>query len=400
MKRHKGITKLGRQKYRVRVRATDPRTGAELEAKRVVKGTLEHARTIQKEMAEELANDDPRERIKLAEYVGHWLEHRQATVKPSTSAKYANDLRLHILPALGGLYVDSIRPRDVKAFVTRQLRSSAGWSVANRLRLLRTIAKDALAEGLTALDFCARVRPPRVSKYTEDEPNLLTAVQLDQVAKVIPLRWYPLFATMAFTGLRWGEVSGLQWSDVDPVTGVIRVRRNNWKGTITSLKTEGSARSVPMAETLAGILDGHRADMEAAGHPGLAAGWIFPTALGTLHKGTPLRNVLRRAVTTTGLEIRLTPHGLRRTFNDLARRVASSMVVRAITGHVTPAMTEHYSVIDAGEKKAVQDAVVALVEGPRETPSEGPSGSKNLPQREEKREHRSPSDPRGPVKPE
>ena len=51
MKRHKGITKLGRKKYRVRVRGTDPRTGAELEAKKIVKGTLEHALTVQKQMA-------------------------------------------------------------------------------------------------------------------------------------------------------------------------------------------------------------------------------------------------------------------------------------------------------------------------------------------------------------
>ena len=138
--------------------------------------------------------------------------------------------------------------------------------------------------------------------------------------------------------------------------------------------------------------------MVAARHPGLAAGWIFPTERGTLHKGTPLGKVLQQAVDRAGLKLRLTPHGLRRTFNDLARRVASSMVVRAITGHVTETMTEHYSVIDAGEKKAVQDAVVALVESDRdgcqesdpEGHSEGPSGSKNLPQREEKREHRAP----------
>ena len=208
MKRHKGITKLGRKKYRVRVRGTDPRTGAELEAKRIVKGTLEQARAVQHEMAEELTNDDPGERIKLADFAAQWLEHRRGQVKPSTATKYENDLRLHILPELGALYVDSIRPRDVKAMITRQLRTSAGWSVANRVRLLRTIAKDALAEGLTDLDFCARVRLPKVSKYTEDEPNCLSAAQLDQVAQAIPARWYPLFATMAFTGLRWGEVSG------------------------------------------------------------------------------------------------------------------------------------------------------------------------------------------------
>ena len=385
MKRHKGVTKLATQKYRVRVRATDPRTGTEKELKRVVRGTLEEALAIQRQMADELANDRPRQRLKLAEYGEVWLDHRLETVKPSTAAKYVNDLRLHILPALGRLYVDSIRPADVKAFVARQLQAYAGWTVANRLRLLRILAKDALADGLTALDFCARVRLPRVAQYTEDEPNLLTADQFQRVAQAVPTAWYPLFATMAFTGLRWGEVSGLQWSDIDWRGGLIRVRRSNWKGRITTPKTEGSLRTVPMGEQLAGILQGHQARLEARAHPCLVTGWVFSNARGGLHKGTPMRTVLQKAVARAGLTIRLTPHGLRRTFNDLARRVASSVVVRAIVGHVTEKMTEHYAVIDAGEKRAVQDAVLRLVEGRSE--------EKNSLQREHFREHRAPEDP-------
>ena len=392
MKRHKGIKRLGVQRYQVRVRATDPRTGTRKEIKRVVNGSLEEALATQKEMAEELANDRPRKGMKLRDYVEQWLELRRATVKPSTWTKYANDLRRHILPALGRLRVDIIRPRDVKLFIAAQAQVSAGWSVANRLRLLRTIAKDALADGLTECDFCARVRPPKCGGYSSDEPNLLTAEQLARVAEAIPPRWYPLFATMAFTGLRWGEVSALQWSDIDHGSGVIRIRRNNWKGTITTPKTRGSIRVVPMAPPLAEVLRRHRADLVANQHPGLAAGWIFPTEVGVLHKGTPMGPVLRRAAKRAGLGIRLTPHGLRRTFNDLARRVTTAQIVRSMMGHVTPAMTEHYSVVDAGEKQAVQTAIVDMVErgSERRNPLRG----------EEKGEDRAPGDPGEPENPQ
>ena len=264
MKRHKGITKLAPKKYRVRVRGTDPRTGAELEAKRIIKGTLAQALAIQLEMAEQLASDTPRQRPTLAEFADQWLAHRRATVKPSTWHKYANDLRRHILPALGALYLHSIRPRDVKAFIAEELRKSARWSVANRVRLLRTLAKDALAEGLTECDFCARVRLPRCPGYTPEAPNLLTAAQFAQLAEAIPRAWYPLFATLAFTGMRWGEVSLTQ----------------------------------------------HRADMKASAHPG--HGWIFPNARGGLYTGTPMDPVLARAARNAGLTMRITPHGLRR----------------------------------------------------------------------------------------
>ncbi len=48
-------------------------------------------------------------------------------------------------------------------------------------------------------------------------------------------------------------------------------------------------------------------------------------------------------------EKRVTIHGLRRTFNNLSRQVAGEIVARSITGHVTQAMTEHYSHVDAKE---------------------------------------------------
>jgi hypothetical protein len=41
--------------------------------------------------------------------------------------------------------------------------------------------------------------------------------------------------------------------------------------------------------------------------------------------------------------------------------VASGEVARAITGHVTQRMTEHYSHVDVGEKKAAVEGMLKLV---------------------------------------
>jgi len=52
---------------------------------------------------------------------------------------------------------------------------------------------------------------------------------------------------------------------------------------------------------------------------------------------------MERAFKLAKITKRVTPHGLRRTFNNLARQVTGDIVTRNITGHVTAAMTEHYS---------------------------------------------------------
>jgi len=108
------------------------------------------------------------------------------------------------------------------------------------------------------------------------------------------------------------------------------------------------------------LLEAHRRAQLEAQHPGLELGLVFPTAKGTPHKGTPLNVVLREACKSLGFP-RLSPHGLRRTYNNLLRQVAEGAVVRSIVGHTTEAMTEHYSVISLNEKRAAAGKVLELV---------------------------------------
>ena len=55
---------------------------------------------------------------------------------------------------------------------------------------------------------------------------------------------------------------------------------------------------------------------------------------------------------------RFTVHGLRRTFNDITRRVhVDPLVIKSLTGHVTEDMREHYSTIDLDEKRRAVAAV-------------------------------------------
>lgn len=353
-----GIRSLGTNRWVVCVVWKDPRTGKRREVKRRCTGPKRDAKALEARIRGELESDVIRERMTLGEYARSWLRRRVDSLKPSTAAKYGNDLALHILPALGDVYVDQLRPSDVQEWVNAD--AGAPNSVVNRVRLLRTIAKDAVADGVTDRDFCARVKPPEVEGYDEANPNLLTPAELDRLFEAIPAAWQALVVTDIYTGLRWGELSALHWEDIDEGAGVIRVRWTNWKGRLQVPKTKRARRAVPMVQPVAAALRAHRRRMVAAQHPGLGAGLVFPTRTGDLHRGTPLRKVLDQACAAAGVP-RITPHGLRRSFNDIVRRHAEGAVVRALVGHSDERMTDHYSLVRMAEKRAAAESDVDAI---------------------------------------
>jgi integrase len=61
----------------------------------------------------------------------------------------------------------------------------------------------------------------------------------------------------AMTGLRQGELIALRWRDVDWAAGRIRVRQNYVRGQFGTPKSRRSARSVPLADRVAGELERH-----------------------------------------------------------------------------------------------------------------------------------------------
>jgi len=174
----------------------------------------------------------------------------------------------------------------------------------------------------------------------------------------VPKQWAPLVMLLATTGLRWGEASALRWSDLDHEAGLIRIRRGNWRGQIVTPKTKGSMRTVALLAEFTAML----------GPAPTKDDWLFPDANGKLRREYPLRKVMERTLTKAGLGHRdketgawvglwVTTHGLRRTFNNLARQHTSAQVLRSITGHSTEQMTERYSLVGGDEKASVQRVV-------------------------------------------
>lgn len=295
------------------------------------------------------------------------------------------------MPGLGDYFLDAITNQDIVLWRDAQTAKTStinGW-----LRVLKTMLADATVAFNLPRDPSLRVSALSETSgdgYSEEEPNSLTAPELalflDTARRVVPRRWYPLFAMLAFTAMRVGEATALKWDDItegaEGRPGVVRVRRAHWRGRVGTPKTGKRVRTVPLPEELAAILRDHRRALvarqaeELTGTQlkgvlaGLEAGWVFPNTKG----GPTAQQVVRKPMmqvldalnekaledNTLGID-HLTVHGLRRTMNNLLRQVTHGEVVRSVTGHVTERMTEHYSHIGADEKSSAVARVLQLV---------------------------------------
>ena len=356
-----GIAKLGRQEYEVLVTRRDSRAGGQrISRRRVVNGSRYEAEAVKRELEAELEAElsgKAKPKLTLGDYARQWLEARSAALRPTTRRKYVIDLEKHILPALGHMLLSELRPRHLAAYFAKD--PAAPKSKKTRLSLLRTMAKDALADELVDRDFCLRIQVKVPPPYTEDEPNMLSARQLPAVLACVPARWSDLAYLLAFTGLRWGEATGLHWSEVDLEKGEATIKWNNSRGTLGRPKTDEGYRTIPLATPLLERLRARKERMEADGHPPLRRGLVFSQRNGNPYQNTTFPGALREACKKAGVTFRFTPHGFRRTWNNMARRVAGGVVVRAMMGQASEAMTDHYSLVDRDERRATAELVAA-----------------------------------------
>jgi integrase len=116
----------------------------------------------------------------------------------------------------------------------------------------------------------------RQSAKRRKEPDILTADEMRSIMQ----RLSPLHRTMVFlagaTGLRFSELRGLQWQDVDFAAGTLNLKRGVVKKNVTALKTEASRKPVPLHMALVEALRSLRAE-SAYQQP---SDWVFASVKG------------------------------------------------------------------------------------------------------------------------
>lgn len=287
----------------------------------------------------------------VTEYADHWKRLIGQSVKARTLARYTEILDLHILPQFEKTRIRNLQRGQIKLFLTDKLQAGlAKNTVRNIQATMRTMLNAAIEDGLISANPAAklgRVLKLTVSKATvQEEIKAMTKAQrqlfLTAASQEAP-RYYPLFFTLAGTGMRLGEALGLQWEDVDIPTQTIRITRAfSEDGTLDTPKS-GHGRTVDMSSSLTEMLTRHllQRKQEQLKHGWTdRPSWLFVSKAGTLLDPANVRKAMQTIIKKAKLPTHFTPHSMRHSYASiLLADGVSPVYVQEQLGHATIELT-------------------------------------------------------------
>ncbi len=253
------------------------------------------------------------ENVKLGDFITSYMEDVAShNLRPRTYIAHAGYVRNHIVPELGNIKLESLRPDQVQAFYTKKLRSGLSPSTVKYIHsILHKTLNQALRWGLVTRNVTDLVDTPKIIKKA---PQIWNAEQLMTFLEAVTdHQYYPIYVVAAYTGMRQGEILGIEKKDIDLEKGVIHVRQQvQWVrgvGFVTmDVKTEKSKRPVVLPETALEIIREHL--------KGVESGFIFTASTGNPVYSNSLYRHFKRTGKKLGLPV-VNFHSLRHTHATL-----------------------------------------------------------------------------------
>jgi integrase len=371
----------------------DPRTGERRQREKGGFVTKAEAEEVAKQIYVELIQGTFLEGkdITFKEFAKSWMEtyKNSRKVKPSTVRT-----RTFALKKLE-TYISKIKMRDITPGMYQGILNSikffgsADSSLSGIHSVARMIFKKALEKGIIKQDPSQYAELPRDKKTVEDLervkkiPKYLEKNELKiflETAREYGLdRDYPIFVTLAYTGMRVGELCALKWSDVDFNEHVISITKTVFHGNgnvtdyeLLTPKTIKSIRTIDVEELVTDELDKHKSWQKLVRmkyrNTYNEKDFIFANAgryPGYPEMVTNIENRMLRLLKLAKLNESLTPHSLRHTHTSLLAEGGVSLeTIMERLGHQDDSITRNvYLHVTKPKKKEASQKFAELMRG-------------------------------------
>jgi len=209
-------------------------------------------------------------KLTVGAYLDKWLDAIRDTLRNRTLQRHEQIARLHLKPSLGKFRLDKLNALQLQILYRHKLDSGLS---PRTVQIIHTTMYKALKQAvrwqLVPRNVAEAVNPPRAPK-AEINPLSLTQVKA-LLNSARGDRFEALYVLAVTTGMRSGELLGLQWRDVDLEAGVLQVRRTVFNGEVSAPKTGRSNRSIKLGNIALEVLRRHPRVSE----------WVFSSSVGT-----------------------------------------------------------------------------------------------------------------------
>jgi len=251
--------------------------------------------------------------------------------KPSEQRSKHYMLNAALVPFFGRMRVDQIAFRDIEQYKARASRAgTSNKTINNRLTVLNTCL-------VTAYEwFGLEKRPPRVKKL-KCPPARTDYLSWEESRRLLDASngiTHDMILLALRTGMRQGEIKGLQWTSIDWQRCLIVVRHSRYDrtGELGSPKSNRE-RYIPMHPDVFNLLARRKRE----------EGYVFEDPQGRPFNHMKLERRLTAACQNAKLR-RISWHALRHSFaSHLASQGVPLGAVQALLGHQSITTTMRYS---------------------------------------------------------
>lgn len=170
---------------------------------------------------------------RFAEYAATWLDINENNLSPSTYKRYGALLE-RINAAIGHIKLTELQAHHLQEFYKNLAENGINKRDGGKLsdktilhhhRLISVILGEAYKQGYVLRDVSTLATPPKVKQKEVAFLDEHEALKLCDALLTAPIKWRTALLLLLYTGIRRGELVGLEWSDIDTKGGTISIRR-------------------------------------------------------------------------------------------------------------------------------------------------------------------------------
>jgi len=314
----------------------------------------------------------------VEKYMSYWLEnYAKVSCRHSTYDVYRQRSQRYVIPLIGRVKLKDLKTMHLQKMYADLLKDGAKYrsggispmTVRHIHGMVHKALENAVRWQIIPRNVAQMVELPRVEKK---ETAVLTREQVQclvEAAKDHEL-YIPILLAVT-TGMRYAEIFGLAWKDIDLDKRFIHVRqqlvRTKGEFRLTEPKTKSSERVISLPESLVAPLRRHKA--EQAQQKLLIGPTYNPDGLvccrpedGQPYSATPVRRKFDSLLDKAGLP-RIRIHDLRHTVATLLlEQGVHPKVVSELLGHANIGITlDRYSHVSITMQKEAVDSLEAAI---------------------------------------